>query len=97
ELEGLGHLFDMGIDPKTSERMTASQRWARLLGISQEEYDAKTEKQRREARHALTRKALEDERAKKEQKEPYVTIFGVIGPGLEKDEREALIEYVKSL
>jgi mono/diheme cytochrome c family protein len=63
-------------------------RWAKLLGMTPEEYKALAEEERRKRRQDLSEKAIADKTA---------TFFGVIGRGLDKSEREAIIEYVKSL
>jgi mono/diheme cytochrome c family protein len=63
-------------------------RWARLLGLKPDEYKALSPKEQRQRRQELSQKAIADGRA---------TFFGVIGRGLDKSEREAIIEYVKSL
>jgi hypothetical protein len=76
---------------KTSDlASTASpiDRWAKLLGMKPEEYTALPEEQKRQHRQGLSEKAIADWNA---------TFFGVIGRGLDKSERESIIEYVKSL
>jgi mono/diheme cytochrome c family protein len=76
---------------KTSDlRSTAppSDRWAKLLGMKPDEYKALPEEKQRQRRQELSEKAITDRNA---------TFFGVIGRGLDKSEREAIIEYVKSL
>jgi mono/diheme cytochrome c family protein len=76
---------------KTSDlTSTASpgNRWAKLLGMKPEEYTALSEEQKRQRRQGLSEQAIADWNA---------TFFGVIGRGLDKSEREAIIEYVKSL
>ncbi|MBV8381337.1 MAG: hypothetical protein JOZ63_01945 [Planctomycetaceae bacterium] len=68
--------------------LTPDRRWARLLGLSAEDYAKLTEEQRRDKRRELSKQAIES---------PNATFFGVIGPGLDEHERQAIIEYVKSL
>jgi mono/diheme cytochrome c family protein len=63
-------------------------RWARLLGMKPEEYKALSSEDQLKRRQELSEKAIADRSA---------TFYGVIGPGLDKREREAIIEYVKSL
>ena len=82
ELEDFRKIYDFGAGFSTAAR------WVRVLKITSEEYEKQTEAQHRADRHELTSEALEDKN---------VTIFGVVGPGLEPEERKALIEYVKSL
>ena len=55
-----------------------------------EEYQALSEEERRQRRQELSEKAMCPTRTQS-------TFFGVIGRGLDKSEREAIIEYVKSL
>jgi hypothetical protein len=63
-------------------------RWAGLLGMKLGDYKALPEEERRKLVQELSEEAIADENA---------TFFGVIGPGLDKGDREAIIEYVKSL
>lgn len=87
ELElATNHTADLA-SPKSPD-----ERRAELMGLKVGEYQALSESDRRKRRRELNVAALKKGRDEKET--PF---FGVIGPGLDKGEREAIIEYVKSL
>lgn len=84
-----------------SSRKSLDQRWADVFKIPLEQYAALSEDERRLRRHQITIRELalpgswfDDNIA---EQLPKIWFFGVIGPGLEDDERRALIEYLKTL
>jgi hypothetical protein len=90
ELESYTKTFDL------QSGRSADERWASLFKVKPEEYAAMGEGERRRRRRDLTDQALADR-----DKNPVAggdsTFFGVIGSGLDDEERRAIIEYVKSL
>jgi hypothetical protein len=82
-----------------ASKLSVDERWARLFGLTLEEYTKLNDAERRARRRALTIEALSlpESWFVENVKLPPVWFFGVIGPGLEPDERRALIEYLKTL
>jgi mono/diheme cytochrome c family protein len=90
ELESFTKSFDL------QSGRSADERWASLFHVTTAEYAAMGEDERRRRRRDLTDKALAD-RDKNPVAAGDSTYFGVIGSGLDEEERRAIIEYVKSL
>jgi len=80
-------------------KATPDQRWAKLFGVSAEEYAAMSEADRRERRRQLTIETLDLPKSwfADDLKLSNTWFFGVIGPGLDEEERQAIIEYLKTL
>ena len=82
-----------------TSKLSVDERWANLFGITAVEYAKLGEDERRVRRRELTVKYLNlpESRFTSNVKPALLWFFGVIGPGLEPDERQAIIEYVKTL
>ncbi|MGP0063485.1 MAG: di-heme-cytochrome C peroxidase [Isosphaeraceae bacterium] len=90
ELETYKKIFSL------NAKLSADERWARLFDLTPEAYAKLNDEERRALRRKLTEEAIEaGHRQSAAAGGP--TFFGVIGSGLDAQERRAIIEYVKSL
>jgi mono/diheme cytochrome c family protein len=100
ELFGQGEALPLAASPEG--------RWAKVFGVTPEEYRAMTAAQRAAKVRALTIEALGAANDPKpttaaqpsvtaESRKALPTFIGVLGPRLEDEERRDLIEYLKSL
>ncbi len=89
ELElAINHTSDLAPTKSPAER------WAELLGLKLKEYQELPEAERRKRQREISARVMKKAHDDKVSPSPF---FGVIGPGLDQDERAAIIEYVKSL